>query len=271
MVRYHGPQAVGRAVLAARPEVVLADGRVQAWVLGPGLPAESGGGASDAAGSDAVSGVGSGVGAAADGGRSDDAEQRAIAQAVLTQVGCEGAAAPVPVVVDAGALPLVADGRWAPWVVLTPHAGELAALLSARGERVARGERGASGPVARADVEAEPLRWARRAHALTGATVLLKGAVTVVVGPDACYAQADAPTWAGTAGSGDVLAGLLGTLLAARADEVVAHPGLAAEIAASAALVHGCAAHRANPGGPVAALAIADALPATIAEVLAAR
>jgi NAD(P)H-hydrate repair Nnr-like enzyme with NAD(P)H-hydrate dehydratase domain len=65
-----------------------------------------------------------------------------------------------------------------------------------------------------------------------------------------------------------VLTGLLGALLAGRAQDVVADPTLVAALAAAAALVHGRAADRANPGGPVAALAVADALPATIAAVL---
>ncbi|EYR61817.1 carbohydrate kinase, partial [Actinotalea ferrariae CF5-4] len=112
----------------------------------------------------------------------------------------------LPVVVDAGALWLLPD-RVPPRVVLTPHAGELARLLQGRWVDVDR-----------EDVEAEPLRWAREAHDRTGATVLLKGAVSVVVGPHGAYAQADAPPWLATAGAGDVLAGILGALLAGRAD-----------------------------------------------------
>lgn len=232
MVRYVGPEAVGRAVVAARPEVVTAAGRVQAWVLGSGLPAEG----------------------------PDDGQQERARAAIAAATGAEADAhGPVPAVVDAGALGLV-DAPCPPWVVLTPHAGELAALLGAHGEGVER-----------ADVEAEPLRWARRAHELTGATVLLKGGATVVVGPGGAYAQADAPGWLATAGAGDVLAGLLGTMLAARSAEVVAHPGRAAEVAAAAALVHGRAAERATPGGPVAALDVAGALPATVAGLLALR
>jgi hydroxyethylthiazole kinase-like uncharacterized protein yjeF len=238
MVRYLGPEAVGRAVVAARPEVVTAAGRVQAWVLGSGLPAD---GPDDGQHERARAAL-----AAATGGR-----------------GASGGAAdghgPVPVVVDAGALGLL-EAPCPPWVVLTPHAGELATLLGSRGERVGR-----------ADVEAEPLRWARRAHELTGATVLLKGGATVVVGPAGAYAQADAPGWLATAGAGDVLAGLLGTMLAGRSAEVVAHPERAAEVAAAAALVHGRAAERATPGGPVAALDVAGALPATVAGLLALR
>jgi len=220
MVRYVGD--VGPEVVAARPEVVVGEGRVQAWVLGPGVDP-------------------------------DDAGQRRRVDAALVGVRDRGE----PAAVDAGALRRLPD-RVGPHVVLTPHAGELALLLTARGE-----------PVERAQVEAEPLRWARAAHDLTGATVLLKGGVTVVVGAHgAVFAQAEAPSWLATAGSGDVLAGVLGALLAGRADDVHAEPSLAAALAATAALVHGRAGERANPGGPVAALDVARALPATVADLL---
>ena len=230
MVRYQGPPAVGDAVVAARPEVVTAVGRVQAWVLGSGVPA--------------------GPDVERDG--ADDGQRERIRAALAAASGGE----PVPAVVDAGALDLV-EHPCPPWVVLTPHAGELSTLLRARGEDASR-------PA----VEAEPLRWARRAHELTGATVLLKGAVTVVVGPGVAFAQADAPAWLATAGSGDVLAGVLASMLAARSEEVVAHPERAAEVAAASALVHGLAARRANPGGPVAALDVAAAVAGTVSALL---
>lgn len=220
MVRYLGD--AGDAVVAAHPEVVVGHGRVQAWVFGPGVSP-------------------------------DDAGQRRRIEYAFEHVLERGEAA----VVDAGALELLPP-HVGPHAVLTPHAGELARVLSQRGEDVDR----------RA-VEAEPLRWARRAHELTGATVLLKGPVTVVAGAQgAVYAQADAPAWLATAGAGDVLAGLLGALLAGRVDDVHDDPSLAAALAATAALVHGRAAHRATPGGPVSARAVADALPGTIAELL---
>lgn len=223
MVRYLGSPGVTAAVLAARPEVVAGDGRVQAWAIGPGV---------------------------------DPADR---ASAARVQDALAGAlAAAQPVVVDAGALALL-PARLAPWVVLTPHAGELAQLLARCGAQVERSA-----------IEAAPLRWARRAQELTGATVLLKGATTVVVGAaGAVYTQADGPAWLATAGAGDVLTGLLGALLAGRAADVVEDPSLAAALAAAAALVHGRAAHRAEPGGPVCALAVADALPPTIGAILA--
>lgn len=221
MVRYVGPPKVTRAVIAARPEVVAGTGRVQAWVLGPGVDPS-------------------------------DVEQAGHVTAALGEVTTHG----VPAVVDAGALSLLPE-RVPSWVVLTPHAGELAALLGRRGVDVTR-----------AQVESSPLRWARRAHELTGATVLLKGSTTIVVGAaGAVYAQADAPAWLATAGAGDVLAGLLGALLAGRSDDAT-DPSLVAALAAAAAAVHGRAAEHANPGGPVTALAVAHAVPTVVAELL---
>ncbi|QDW62630.1 bifunctional ADP-dependent NAD(P)H-hydrate dehydratase/NAD(P)H-hydrate epimerase [Oerskovia sp. KBS0722] len=248
MVRYRGPDDVAHVVVSARPEAVPAEGRVQAWALGSGIPAAEERATAREGGGDEG------------GGRSADAGQHErirYALAVACGLLSEDVTGPrVPAVVDAGALSLLPD-RCPPSVVLTPHAGELATLLSARGEDVEREE-----------VEAEPLRWARRAHDLTGATVLLKGAATVVVGPDGAWSQADGPSWLATAGAGDVLTGLLGALLAAYGERVVQEPWLAAELAAAAATVHGWAGARANPGGPVAALDVAEALPGVVANLL---
>lgn len=236
MVRYLGPEAVGTRVLLARPEVVVAGGRVQSWVLGPGVPALG-----------------------PDDGPDDDGQARRIfgALAAVTGVLSEDVTGgKMPAVIDAGALTML-EHRLPAWAVLTPHAGELAELLQGLGHDVDR-----------AAVEARPLRWVRTAHQATGATVLLKGAITVVAGPGDTYAQADAPAWTATAGSGDVLAGILGTLLAGRSADVVEDETLAARLAAAAVLVHGHAAARASAGGPVAALEIARAVPAVVADLL---
>ncbi len=225
MVRYVGPDVVRHAVVAAHPEVVTGsstDVRVQAWVLGPGV--------------------------------ADDDVQAGRAREALAHAVDAG----VPVVVDAGGLEHL-PGRLAPGVVLTPHAGELARLLSARGEHVGR-----------EDVEARPAHWAREAALATGATVLLKGHVTVVVGPQPAapvLAQADAPAWLATAGAGDVLAGVLGALLAGRADDVRTDPALAAHLAAAATLVHGRAARAAGPG-PITAGDVARAVPRVVSGLL---
>ncbi len=238
MIRYLGDGAVLAAVRSAHPEVVGAPGRVQAWVLGPGI---------DPADRPATAGLAAALGSAF----------------------AEG----LPTVLDAGALALLwpdhpdaVDGVLSPAVVLTPHAGELAQVLTARGVTAD------DGPVERRHVEAAPARWARRAAVATGATVLLKGATTVVAAPTGpLYAQADATPWLATAGAGDVLAGVLGALLAGRSDDVRADAALAPRLAAAAALVHGRAARRAAgypSAGPIAAGDVARALPATVAEIL---
>jgi NAD(P)H-hydrate repair Nnr-like enzyme with NAD(P)H-hydrate dehydratase domain len=136
--------------------------------------------------------------------------------------------------------------------VLTPHAGELAALLAGHGEDVER-----------ADIETDPGRWAARAAELTGACVLLKGATTVVVAPGGeTYSQADGTGWMATAGAGDVLAGILGALLAGLPEVPVA------KVAALAALVHGRAGRTASNGAPITAGDIVTALPAALRPLL---
>ena len=105
------------------------------------------------------------------------------------------------------ALELLERGPRPAPTLLTPHAGELARLLTRLGPSRSSAPRS---PPPRS-------RHARRLAELTGATVLLKGATTLVVEPGRgglVRSQADAPPWLATAGSGDVLAGLAGTLLA---------------------------------------------------------
>ena len=222
MVRYRGPDDVAHAVLSAHPEVVHGSGRVQASVLGSGI------------------------------GTNELMRLTDVREALEAAI-----AAGEPVVADAGAL-AVLPSRVPPSVVLTPHAGEMAALLTSRGESVTR-----------ADVEREPVAALRRAVDLTGATVLLKGEVTLVAGPGTpIYSQAEATPWLATAGAGDTLAGIIGALLAGRASDVRSSPGLVAELAAAGASVHGQAARVASGGGPIAAMDLVQALPGTIRTIL---
>nr|WP_276612059.1 NAD(P)H-hydrate epimerase [Kineococcus vitellinus] len=210
MVRYAGPEHPAEVVRLRRPEAVVGTGRVQAWVLGPGVSP-------------------------------DDGEQQARIRDAL--------ASGEPAVVDAGALGGL-PATLGPQHVLTPHAGELARLLAALGEEASR-----------AEVEADPLAHARRVHEATGATVLLKGAVTTVVGAGRVLTAATAPPWLSTAGAGDVLAGILGAALAGRPHDPPA------EVAADAAALHGWAAALASAGGPLAALDVADAVPAALTSL----
>ena len=184
MVRYAG--SAHTQVLAVWPEVIAtptpaAAGRVQAWVVGPGLG-------------------------------TDETGTGALWFALDTDL---------PVIVDADGLTILAAhpelvvNRGAP-TVLTPHAGEFARL--------------AGSPPGDDRVSAT-----RKLADAFGATVLLKGNVTVVAEPGGpIYLNSAGQSWAATAGSGDVLSGMIGALLAA---------GLpTGEAAAAAAFVHARAA-----------------------------
>jgi Predicted sugar kinase len=163
----------------------------------------------------------------------------------------------VPVVVDAGALDLAREAAGP--VVVTPHARELARLLGTLGITASVDE-----------INGDPAMWAARAATELRVTVLLKGSTTHVVAPDGeSFTAASATGWLATAGTGDVLGGVLGALVATHADAVSldGHSALA-RLAATAAVLHGLAARRASAGGPIVALDVAEALPATISRLL---
>ncbi|MBF4561736.1 NAD(P)H-hydrate dehydratase [Microbacterium sp. VKM Ac-2870] len=162
----------------------------------------------------------------------------------------------VPVVVDAGALDLVeraADrGDDHPPLVLTPHDREHAAL---------RRRLGLAEPTDREAGVAETA-------AVTGATVLLKGGTTLIATPDGELRSVTAGVgWLATAGTGDVLAGILGALLAA-------NPDRPAGAASTAAWLHGragAAASDAHAGGPLVALDVAHAVASVVGELISSR
>ncbi len=150
----------------------------------------------------------------------------------------------VPVVVDADALAALPSELEAP-VVLTPHAGELASLLG----------------VDREEVEAAPLRHARDAAWRFDAVVLLKGRHTLVAEPSGrVRANVTGVPWLATAGAGDVLAGVVGALLAAGLEPF--------DAASVGAWLHGAAARLAGAGGPLVAGDVAAALPVVIGDLL---
>jgi hydroxyethylthiazole kinase-like uncharacterized protein yjeF len=175
MVRYTG--SAHSEVLAHWPEVIAsptpaAAGRVQAWVVGPGLG-------------------------------TDDTGAAALWFALDTDL---------PVIVDADGLTMLAAhpdlvvNRTAP-TVLTPHAGEFARL--------------AGNPPGDDRIAA-----CRKLAKTFGATVLLKGNVTVIADPGGpVYLNPAGQSWAATAGSGDVLSGMIGALLAAALSAADPGPG----------------------------------------------
>ncbi|HEY6309578.1 MAG TPA: NAD(P)H-hydrate dehydratase [Streptosporangiaceae bacterium] len=130
----------------------------------------------------------------------------------------------LPALVDADGLTIVSQTvgllpRQAP-TLITPHAGELARLLGTDA----------------ADVEARRLEHARRAADELGVTVLLKGSTTVIARPGhpTVLVNPTGTPWLATAGTGDVLSGLAGALLAQGLEPAWA--------AAAAAYLHGLAA-----------------------------
>lgn len=163
----------------------------------------------------------------------------------------------VPVVVDAGALDL-AVGATAPRI-LTPHDREHARLREALGFGSDSSDRVAA---------------TRETAAATGAVVLLKGATTVVATPDGDVIEVSAGTpWLATAGTGDVLGGVIGALVASAAAHGEVDASSLAALAASGAWLHGQAARLASAardGGPVTALDVAEELPRAVGACLGA-
>ncbi|MBN9737482.1 MULTISPECIES: NAD(P)H-hydrate dehydratase [unclassified Pseudonocardia] len=160
----------------------------------------------------------------------------------------------VPLCIDADGITLLAqhahlrDRILGEPVVLTPHAGEFARIAG--------------------DVGPDRVAAARRAAADLGVTVLLKGNATVVAAPDGrALVDPAGDSWAATAGSGDVLTGMIGALLAAGLDPWWA--------AGCATLVHARAATAAArehglPPVPAPASAMQAAIPVALRAVRAA-
>ena len=156
----------------------------------------------------------------------------------------------LPALVDADGLTILSQHqdllpRRAP-TLITPHAGELGRLLGAD-------------PAA---VEARRLEHARLAAERLGLTVLLKGSTTVIASPGepTVLANPTGTSWLATAGTGDVLSGLAGALLAQGLEPAWA--------AAAAAYLHGLAARLAAAGAPIGAHDVVTALPAAIRAVV---
>ena len=178
--------------------------------------------------------VGSGMG-------TDDAAVGRLAEVLATNL---------PVLIDADGLTILAKHkdllpRPAP-TLITPHAGELGRLLDADP----------------ADIEARRLEHARWAATKLGVCVLLKGSTTVVAPPDGrdpVLVNTTGTPWLATAGTGDVLAGLAGALLAQGL--------LPPQAALTAAYLHGLAARLATRDAvtdgeaPIGASDVVTALP----------
>ena len=240
MVRLNAPRRVEDLVLTHVPGVVTLGGRIQAGLVGPGCDAD----------------------------RGEDCVE--LARFCIDSK--------LPLVIDAGALDAVAGlvaygkerGRSLSRTILPPHHGEAARLLSQLGEQTTR-----------AKVDVDPLGAAQTLVEQTDAVVVLKSARTLCVFSEYSQGQrritaVEIPQetpWAGVAGSGDVLAGVVaGTLAAHQARVERLNPGATiseaecGECAGAGVWVHSRAGAKASMGEdacfrPIQAIEIARKVP----------
>lgn len=157
-----------------------------------------------------------------------------------------------PVVVDAGGLSFLSHVA-AP-AIITPHEGELERLIPCENS-------------SKAD-------WAARAADALGVVVVLKGHETLVAAPSEpsggqFLVRVTSPTtWLATAGTGDVLAGIIAALVATHSVKRI--PGFQelAELAATGVYLHGAAALIAGEDGPFPALEVAESVGLAVSELL---
>lgn len=216
MVRYAGPLRAQNLVLQSLPEAVVSEklqGKINALTIGSGI---------------------------SDSEHSYDEEiksQRKYIEEILKKyeseennIQSETQKSLPPVCVDAGALDLLPKNVCQK-VILTPHAGELSYLFKRYDSCISSQQ-----------IISNPIYYAQKAADLTGATVLLKGAKTIVASPKnlnkPVYVAQYGPSWLATAGSGDVLSGIIGATLAQQEETIENY----AIIAASAAVIHGISA-----------------------------
>lgn len=322
-VRYVGPRRCQDAILQRRPETVFSVGACDAWVIGSGM---SGVSEDDPRYNTMIQLLNPSASASSPDTSTTATTEAATAAAAATATAAATAAATVGVkastplpsasttsatysrsdspsfcVVDAGALLTFANlrkragERARERFVVTPHSGELARILGVAGYEVSHSDIDAS--------DSSRLEWATRARDLLGCTVVLKGAKTLVVSAHGEAISVTAPTyWLSTAGTGDVLAGIMGTLVAQHAATLQqttdtgsgatssATGGVRTNIASVAALavfVHGLAGAIASgidvsalaaasddgrshqsQGHPIVAGDVAEALPAALSLIL---
>ena len=161
----------------------------------------------------------------------------------------------VPTVLDAGALDWA--GKLTQPTLITPHAGELAKLLVKRGIQVSSEA-----------IEADPKKWSMIAAEKLGVTVLLKGSTTYIAQPDFLIELPKATPWLATAGSGDVLAGIIGALVATNYIEILNDKDDLARVAATGAFIHNSAALLASKDAPISATSIIRFIPEAIRKII---
>ena len=222
MARFHSSSGLAHLVLHDAPEAVVQPGPVTAWLAGSGIHHKK---------------------------YSDFTTYLRHRWFVLLN------RQTVPTVLDAGALSLA--GKLQQPTLITPHAGELARLLSSHEITVSAEA-----------IEADPHLWAQKTAKLLNVTVLLKGSHTVVAHGDRVISLPVATPWLATAGTGDVLAGIIGALVATNYIEILNDIKRLADVAATGALIHNLAAVKASKGGPISASRIVEEISEVIASIL---
>ena len=222
MARFHSSSGLAHLVLHDAPEAVVQPGPVTAWLAGSGIHHKK---------------------------YSDFTTYLRHRWFVLLN------RQTVPTVLDAGALSLA--GKLQQPTLITPHAGELARLLSYHEITVSAEA-----------IEADPHLWAQKTAKLLNVTVLLKGSHTVVAHGDRVISLPVATPWLATAGTGDVLAGIIGALVATNYIEILNAPSHLADVAAAGAYIHNQAALLASGGAPISASQISEFIPGVIRKIL---
>ena len=222
MVRFHSNSGLAHLVLHSNPEVVVQPGPVTAWLAGSGI----------------------------DSRRFSDFTTW-LRHRWFTLISKQS----VPTILDAGALHLA--GKFDQPTLITPHAGELARLLTQRGMTVTSEA-----------IEGNPKKWAVTASEKLGVVVLLKGSQTVVADSDSIIELPVSTPWLATAGSGDVLAGIVGALVATNYIEILNDRDRLSEVAASAAYIHNSAALLASRDAPISSTQIIKYIPEAIRKIM---
>ena len=142
----------------------------------------------------------------------------------------------VPRILDAGGLYLAGASKQP--TLITPHVAELSNLLAIKKIIVSKSE-----------IEKDPVRWALRAAETFNVSVLLKGNKTFLADKHKVIEMPEATSWLATAGTGDVLAGIIGAVAAQNKENLTSENFI--EMAATGALIHAMAAKVQSKKGPL--------------------
>lgn len=221
-VRYYGSERCSNMVLISRPETVLGAGKADAWVVGSGVA---------------------------------DIENDFRREFICSLICSKTVQTDSYVAINAGALPIFAqsvaqnakkhsdfdsdigksdskpdnkpdNGRF----VITPHCGEAAKIFAQFGIDVSHEQ-----------ISAQPVDYATKLSNLLGCCVILKGGQTVIAHERDVFKITCSTHWLATAGTGDVLAGIAGTILAQNAQALRSGSLSLAQAASAAVWIHSVA------------------------------